>query len=100
MRKMISLVNIAEIDDILLIIGGFVSINALLMSSKKLLLLKMRYFRWNLTNSISDGKVELVGFYGSDLPHRKKECYYSCRWKGRSKVHTDQNYSPETDLDP
>jgi hypothetical protein len=50
---MISLVNIAEVDDILLIIGGFVSINALLMSSKKLLLLKMSYFRWNLTRAAS-----------------------------------------------
>ena len=53
MRKMISLVNIAEVDDILLIIEGFVSINALLMISKKLVLLKRCYFRWNLTRVAS-----------------------------------------------
>ena len=47
--KMISLLNIAEVDDILLIIQEFVPINALLLSSKQLALLKRRYFRWNLT---------------------------------------------------
>ena len=51
--KMISLLNIAEVDDLLLIIQEFVPINALLISSKQLALLKMRYFRWNLTRVAS-----------------------------------------------
>ena len=48
-KTMISLLTIAAVDDILLIIQQYASINALLMSSKQLDLLKTRYFRWNLT---------------------------------------------------
>ena len=45
--------TIAEVDDLLRIIQEYVSINAFLNSSKELALLKMRYFRWNLTKAAS-----------------------------------------------
>ena len=50
---MVSVLTVAEVDDILLIIQEYVSINAFLNSSKTLTPLKMRYFRWNLTKAAS-----------------------------------------------
>ena len=51
--KMVSLLNIAAVDDLLLLIQEFVPISSLLISSKSLALLKWRYFRWNLTKAAS-----------------------------------------------
>ena len=52
-EKVISLLTIAEVDDILVVIQEYVPINALLLTSKTLAPLKWRYFRWNLNTTAS-----------------------------------------------
>ena len=62
-KMVVSLLTLAEVDDILLIIQEYVSINAFLNSSKELAALKMRYFRWNIT-------IEASQRYNRSQPYR------------------------------